>query len=419
MKPLLWFAGMAFAVGAQAAPQEPLWAMVKKEQPVAVETLRDLVNIESGSRDKEGLDRLAAFLGERLVALGGKIEYYEPTPADTHRLYDTPNELGKVVIARFAGTGTRRIMLLAHMDTVYAHGTLGKRPYRVEGSRAYGPGIADDKSGVAVILHTLSLLEALDFRDYGALTVVINGDEELSSPGTRKLIQSIGAEHEFVFSCEPTSTKHDEIALATSGIGSASLTVRGKSAHAGVNPELGRNAIIELAHQLLQTNDLSDAERGIKFNWTLSSGGNTRNVIAELATASADVRVRRLSDFDVIEKRFRDRVQSKLIPDTHVEAGFERRRAPLEVTEASRALAKKAQGIYAEMGRSLLVDETGNGVGTDAAFAAGSGEPATAEGFGLAGYGYHSSEEEYVDLDSIEPRLYLLTRLIMDTARGR
>ena len=419
MKPLLWFAGIACAVTAQAAPEEPLWTMVQKEKPAVVETLRDLVNIESGSRDKEGLAKLVALLGQRLAALGGKVEYYEPIPAETYRLFDTPNDLGKAVIARFAGSGTRRILLLAHMDTVYAQGTLAKRPYRVEGRRAYGPGIADDKSGVAMILHTLSLLQALDFRDYRTLTVMINGDEEISSPGSRKLIQSMGAEHEFVFSCEPVLIKRDEIALATSGIGSASLTVHGRSAHAGVNPELGRNAIIELAHQILNTTDLSDVERGIKFNWTLSSGGNTRNVIPELATASADVRVRRLVDFEVIEKRFRDRVQKKLIPDTRVEAGFERRRAPLEVTEASRALAKKAQGIYAEIGRSLAVDESGNGGGTDAAFAASSGIPATAEGFGLAGYGYHSSEEEYVDLDSVEPRLYLLTRLIIDTARGR
>jgi len=409
-----------FPVAAQAAPQEPLWAMVKKERPATVETLRDLVNIESGSRDKEGLDRVAALIGGRLAALGGKLEYYEPTPADTYRLYDTPKDIGKVVIARFTGSGTRRIMLLAHMDTVYAHGTLAKRPYRVEGNRAYGPGIADDKSGIALILHTLSLLKALDFRDYAALTVVINGDEEISSPGARNFIQRMGAEHEFVFSCEPTPAKSDDIALATSGIGAASLTVRGKSAHAGVSPELGRNAIIELAHQMLQTKDLSDAARGIKFNWTLTSGGNTRNVIPELATASADVRVRKVSDLDVIEKRFRDRVQeSKLIPDTQVEAGFERRRAPLEVTEASRALAKKAQAIYAETGRTLAVDDSGNGGGTDAAFAAASGKPATVESFGLLGYGYHSSEEEYVDLDSIEPRLYLLTRMVMDTARGR
>jgi glutamate carboxypeptidase len=133
------------------------------------------------------------------------------------------------------------------------------------------------------------------------------------------------------------------------------------------------------------------------------------------------VRVRKVSDLAVIDKAFRDRVAAnkKLIPDTRVETSFERRRAPLEATDASRAVARKAQAIYAELGRTLLIDESGSGGGTDAAFAAESGKPATVESFGLAGFGYHSSEEEYIDLDSIEPRLYLLTRLVMDTARGR
>ena len=425
MRTLILMLAAALALTALAAPQEPVWSLAKKEKPAVVETLRALVNIESGSRDKEGLDRLAAHLGERLAALGGKVEFYEPNAADTYKLFDTPKEIGKVVIARFQGTGSRRIMLLAHMDTVYARGTLAKRPFRVEGARdsgtgarAYGPGIADDKGGVALILHTLAMLKAMNWRGYGTLTVVINGDEEISSPGTRAFIQRAGAEHDFVFSCEPSlATKEGEIALATSGIGLATLTVRGKSSHAGVSPELGRNAIVELAHQILQTSDLSDAQNRIKFNWTLASGGQTRNVIPELATASADVRVNRIADFDVIEKRFRERVKTQRIADAQVEAGFERRRAPLVATDASRALARRAQAIYAELGLKLPVDESGNGGGTDAAFAAASGKPAVAESFGFAGFGYHSSEEEYVELGSIEPRLYLLTRLIMDASR--
>src|SRR5882762_3566330 len=227
MRTLIFMLASALAPAAQAAPQEPVWALAQKEKPAVVETLRELVNIESGSRDKEGLDRLAAHLG------------------------------------------ARRIMLLAHMDTVYPRGTLAKRPFRVEGARAYGPGIADDKGGVALILHTLAVLKAMDYRGYGTLTVVINGDEEISSPGARAFIQRAGAEHDFVFSCEPTlATKEGGVTLATSGVGQATLTVRGKSAHAGVNPELGRNAIVELAHQILQTSDLSDAGSRIKFNWT-------------------------------------------------------------------------------------------------------------------------------------------------------
>ena len=416
-------AAVALCLGcaANAAPLEPLYSMVKKEQPAVVDTLKALVNIESGSRDKPGLDKIAALLADRLAELGGKVEIYEPNATDTYRLYDTPKDIGKVVIARFQGTGTKKIMLLAHMDTVYQPGVLAKRPFRVEGRRAYGPGIADDKGGIAVLLHTLAVLKAINFRDHGTLTVVINGDEEISSPGARKVIERLGAEHEFVFSCEPTSVKGDGIALATSGIGAASLTVRGKSAHAGVNPELGRNAIIELSNQLLQTNDLSVPAKGIKFNWTLTTGGITRNIIPELATASADVRVNKVTDLEVVDKAFRERIAAnrKLVPDTQVEAGFERRRAPLEATDASRAVARKAQAIYAELGRKLEVDESGSGGGTDAAFAAQSGKPATVESFGLAGYGYHSSEEEYVDLDTIEPRLYLLTRLVMDTARGK
>jgi glutamate carboxypeptidase len=412
---------LLFGAAVHAAPQEPLNSMVRKEKPAVVETLKALVNIESGSRDKPGLDKLAALLAERLAALGGKVEFYEPNAAETYKLYDTPKDIGKVVIARFQGTGTKKIMLLAHMDTVYQAGVLAKRPFRIEGNRAYGPGIADDKGGIAVLLHTVALLKEMNFRDYGTLTVVINGDEEISSPGARKIIDRLGSEHEFVYSCEPYILGADAIALATSGIGAATLTVRGKSAHAGVAPEQGRNAIIELSSQLLQTNDLSVPERGIKFNWTLTTGGITRNIIPELATASADVRVNKVTDLDVIDKAFRERIAAnkKLVPDTRVEVAFERRRAPLEVTDASRAVAKKAQGIYAELSRKLDVDESGSGGGTDAAFAAQSGKPATIESFGIGGYGYHSSEEEYVDLDTIEPRLYLLTRLVMDTARGR
>src|SRR5216684_8840033 len=288
------FAVAACSLSAAAAPVEAVYSLVRKEKPALIETLRQLVGIESGSRDREGLDAIAAVLKDRLAALGGKVELVE-AGADAVRLFDTPPRTGKAVVARFQGTGTRKIMLLAHMDTVYPRGTLAKRPFRVEGARAYGPGIADDKGGVALILHTLAMLKAMDYRGYGTLTVVINGDEEISSPGARAFIQRAGAEHDFVFSCEPTlATKEGGVTLATSGVGQATLTVRGKSAHAGVNPELGRNAIVELAHQILQTSDLSDAGSRIKFNWTLASGGQTRNVIPELATASADVRVNRI-----------------------------------------------------------------------------------------------------------------------------
>lgn len=411
-------AALAGPVG--AAPGEPVWSFVQRDRPAVVETLRQLVNIESGSRDKEGLDRLAALIGQRLAALGGRVEHHEPSSKDTYRLYDSPEAPGRIIIGRFHGKGPRNIMLLAHMDTVYAHGTLATRPFRIEGSRAYGPGIADDKGGIAAILHAVAVLKAIEFHEFGTLTAVINSDEEISSPASRVFIQRMAAEHDVVLSCEPPLSKKDEVTLATSGIGLARLTVQGKAAHAGVNPELGRNAIVELAHRILQTNDLSDPDRRIKFNWTLMTGGQVRNMIPDKATAWADVRVNRLSDLEFIEQRYRERIatQIPLVPDTTVEVEFEQRRPPLEATDVSRALGRMAQAIYSEIGRVLTVGESGTGGGTDAAFAAVSGRPAVAESFGLIGDGFHSSQEEYVDLDSIEPRLYLLVRLIMEASRA-
>jgi len=402
---------------AAAAPSEPVLSAVRKEKPAVVETLHQLVDIESGSRDKEGLDRIAALVRDRLAALGGRVEVVAPG-ADSIRLFDTPPQVGNAVLARFEGNGSRSLLLLAHMDTVYQRGTLAKRPFKVEGNRAFGPGVADEKGGVALALHAVSVLQKLGFRGYRKLTVLVNADEELSTPAMRNVITRVAAEHDFVFSFEPSPAPRDELALATNGIGAATLSVRGRAAHAGVNPEDGRNALLELAHQLLATRALADASRGIKFNWTIAHAGTTRNVIPDSATANADVRVRRDADFDMVEKAFRAAAgKDHLVPDTTVEATFERRRPPLEVTERSRALAEKARAIYAELGRTLGVDDSGRGAGTDAAFAALSGKPAVVENFGMLGYGYHSSEAEYVDLDSIEPRLYLVTRLAMESLR--
>ena len=409
---------MVPAANAQTSPVEPVWTKVREHKAPLVETLREIVNIESGSRDLEGLAQLAGVLATRLTALGGKTELVD-VGGEMTKLFDSPAQVGKVVVSRFEGTGTRRLLLLAHMDTVYPRGTLARRSFRIDGHRAYGPGIADDKGGIAVMLHALAILKSLDFRDYKQITVAINGDEEISSPGSRKLIERLGAEHDLVLSCEPTTAMRPDvpITLATSGIAAATITVRGRASHAGAAPELGRNALMELAHQLLQTNNLGDKGRGISFNWTMANAGTTRNVIPDTATAAADVRVRALGDYDAVEKAFLARTKTQLIADTKVEPEFERRRPPLEANERSRALARKAQAIYAEIGKRLGFEDSGSGGGTDAAFAALSGKPVVIESLGLAGFNYHSMEEEYVDLDTVEPRLYLLVRLIMDSAR--
>lgn len=402
-----------------AAPDARIAALAAKEKPALLETLKELVSIESGSRDLEGLEKISDLIAAKFKAMGGEVELIDPS-ADAYRMEDTPEKIGRVVRATFKGTGKKKIMLIAHMDTVYTVGMLNKQPFRVEGDKAYGLGIADDKQGVAVITHTVAMLQALKFKDYGTLTVLINGDEEISSPGSRTLITRLGGEHDAVLSFEGSSVKEDKLSLATAGIASVALKVTGKASHAGSAPELGVNALYELSHQVLQMRDLSDPATGLKMNWTISKSGSNRNVIPASATAGADVRVLKVSDYDRIEKQVQERVKKQLIPEAKVEMKFERRRPPLEATDASRALAKHAQQIYKdELGRPLGADDAVAGGGTDAAFAALKTKAPVVERFGLQGFGAHSADAEYVLVDSIEPRLYLATRMVMDLSRSK
>jgi glutamate carboxypeptidase len=397
-------------------PVEQVLSLAKKEKPVLLETLKDPVSIESGSRDNEGLDKLANLIAGRLKSLDGQVELVEPS--NIYKMEDTPEKIGKMVQATFAGAGTKKILLIAHMDTVYPRGMLAQQPFRIEGDRAYGLGIADDKQGIAVILHTLAILKTMNFREYATLTVLINADEELSSPGSRSLITKLGAEHDATFSVESSRAESDKLSLATSGIASITLTVKGRASHAGVRPEAGVNALYELAHQVLQTRDLSKPAVGLKMNWTIANAGTARNMIPPGAQAIADVRVLRVADYDDIEKKVQERINNQLLPEAKVEMNFERRRPPLESTAASRTVAKHAQQVYRELGKELVVDDMPEGGGTDASFAALSTKAPVIERFGLQGYGAHSADAEYVLLDSIEPRLYLLARMIMDISQG-
>jgi glutamate carboxypeptidase len=326
------------AVNARGAGVEPVRALARQEKPALIQTLKELVAIESGSTDIAGLDQLARLIAGRLQALGGTVAVIEPG-ADVYRMHDTPAKIGGIVQATFSGTGTKKILLIAHMDTVYPRGMLAQQPFRIAGTRAYGLGIADDKQGIAVILHTLAILKALSFREYGTLTVFINGDEELSSPASRHLLTQLGAAHDAVFSLEASRIKADKLSLATSGIAAVTLTVRGRAAHAGERPERGVNALYELAHQILQTRDLAEPAAGLKLNWTLASAGTARNMIPPRATATADVRVRHVQDYDGLEQKLRERLKTQLLPRAQLEVAFERRRPPLEATRASRALA--------------------------------------------------------------------------------
>lgn len=411
----LSFFAASVAVAEPASPPQ-LQQLAKQEQPAYLDTLRALVEVESGSKDVEGLAQLAALLATKLKALGGEVSVIEPT--EMYRMEDTPPRVGSTVKAEFKGRGTKKVLFIAHMDTVYPKGTLKDQPFRIDGNKAYGLAIADDKQGVALILHVIALLKKAGIDDYGTLTVLINGDEEVSSPGSRSVVSSVAADQDMTLSFEAGGTD-GTVRLATSGIGSAYLSVEGRASHAGANPEGGINALTELAHQLLQMQDLSVPDAGLKLNWTVAQAGTTRNVIPASAKAQADARALRVADFDRLDKEMRRRIQNVRVPGAKVDLKFEVRRPPLEATEASRALGKRAQAIYGELGLPMKVSDVATGGGTDAAFAAVRARGPVIEGLGLTGHGAHSNDAEYVELDTIVPRLYLAARLVMESSAGQ
>lgn len=393
-------------------------AAAAQKQPL-LDSLKEFVNIETGSRDHEGITQATELLASKLRALAGQVQFIEPQEATNYRMMDTPDKIGRMVKATFTGTGSKRILLIAHIDTVYPKGMAAKQPFRIDGDKAYGLGISDDKQGVAMVVHVVALLKAINFNEYGTLTVLVNGDEEISSPGSRAELTKAGAEHDAVLSFEASRVESDKLSLATSGIASVELKVEGRASHAGAAPERGVNALYELSHQIMQMRDLSQNDKGLKLNWTVSQAGTNRNVIPAYATAQADVRVLRVADYDGIEATVREKAKTQLLPEAKVTINFERRRPPLEVTTANRKLAAHAQTIYAELGRKLVVDDQPEGGGTDAAFAALKTQAAVVERFGLQGFGGHTANNEYVLLDTVEARLYLAARVVMDVARGK
>ena len=405
------FAAMAWGAASSAwAADEKLLAAARAAQPAVIESLREMVLMESGSQDAAGLKSMADYLDARLRALG----------ASTER---SVSGIGPAewVKGTFVSTGKRSFLLIAHMDTVYPKGILATEPYRQEGNKLYGPGIADDKGGIAVILHSLSILRDAGWKDYARLTVLFNPDEEIGSNGSGETIAALGEAHDVVLSYEPTSAKavaKDEgVLLMAAGTAQARMTVKGVASHAGAAPDQGRNALIELSHQLLQTQDVAKGIPGAQLNWTTATAGSVRNQIPDKAEAGADVRLLAPDAADKLLAALRAKVaEGRRVPDTETTVTLLVGRPPFVAGAKGMALATKAQSIYAELdGRKLLLHSSTGG-GTDAGYAGRSGKAAVLESLGLAGWGYHA-RNEYIEIDSIVPRLYLTTRLLNDLAR--
>lgn len=420
----------ALRAGAATTDKAVLGA-ARAEQPAVIQALDHMVNIESGSNDPAGLEAMSGYVQDRLRALGAKVEV---VPA-------TNGEPPGLVRGTFTGDGNLRIALIAHMDTVYPEGILKTEPYRREGNKLFGPGIADDKGGVAVILHSLEVLKKLGWNDYAQLTVQFNADEEIGSPGSGSIIEKLGSGHDVVLSYEPSPAKavagSEGVLLQAAGTGVVTLHVQGRAAHAGAAAEEGRNALVELASRIVSTHDAAKSMPDMQMNWTMANAGTARNQIPAEAEATGDVRISSADGPDKLLTALKAKVaEPSLVPDTTTTVALELLRPMFVAGERGTALAKLAQSIYAELGEgNLSIDDKrdmpggemafsgrnlmlipGTTGGTDAGFAAHSGKPAVLEGLGLAGWGYHA-KNEYIEIDSIVPRLYLTSRMLMELGK--
>lgn len=377
------------------------------EQPAVVKTLERLVNIETGTGDATGLAAMGQLLEAELKAVGATVTRHAAEAG----------VVGENLVGRIDGKGGKRILLIAHMDTVYVRGSLAKAGFRVEGNRAYGPGIADDKGGIAVILHTLKLLKARGFQDFGQITVLFNTDEERGSFGSRTLIQQVAGQHDHVLSFEPTGAPKEDMTLGTAGIVYYKVAIKGLASHAGAAPELGVNALVEASDLVLRTMDLDDKSRNLRFNWTVGSAGKVSNIIPEEASLEANIRYARKADLDQLLSTLEQRIAKQRLPKSVIRITPEYGRPAFEANSEGRRMVEKAVAIYKEVGGEVgVIPHTGGG--TDAAYAALSGKPVI-ESMGLPGFGYHTNQAEYVMIDAIPRRLYLAGRMIMDLAQGK
>ncbi|WP_339541461.1 M20/M25/M40 family metallo-hydrolase [Pseudomonas sp. RA_5y_Pfl1_P24] len=396
---------LSFAVPAYSAEShKQIQAQSEQYKAEALKLLERLVNIDSGSGYEPGLTQVRDIAVDELKQLGFSIELVPDKVANNSH-----------VIATLKGTGKAKILLMAHMDTVFKEGSAAERPFHIKDGRAYGPGVMDDKGGIVAGIYALKVLKDQGFKDYAQITFLLDASEETGSDAASELIRKTAKAHDVTLNLEP-GRPADGLVVWRKGSATALVEVKGKAAHAGVAPELGRNAAMEVAHQILQLGKLGDEEKKTTINFTVLNAGDRTNVIPDQATAKADVRAALPEEFDRIEKDLARVSANKLIPQTEVKTTLQRGLPPMPQTPQtpeSDKLVAIAQGIYGELGKKLTIE--GSGGAADASLSAGVGTP-TLDGFGIVGGGIHTAQE-YAEVESVAPRVYLLSRMIMELSK--
>ncbi|HEY6609065.1 MAG TPA: M20 family metallopeptidase [Candidatus Limnocylindria bacterium] len=390
--------GMALSILTAMADPAELRRTVESRLPGYLGELEQMVNVDCGSYTPEGVNRIADLVGTALRELGADVERVHHEPAEGE------HQLGDLVIGRFEGDGPR-LLLIGHMDTVFDPGTAASRPYRSTDGRAHGPGVTDMKGGLLAGIHAIGALHASGRRP--SITFVANPDEEIGSPFSTPHIRRIAPDHAAVLVLECARANGD-IVSARKGIADYHVAISGRAAHAGVEPEKGRSAILEAAHLVLALHALNGRWPSVTVNAGVIAGGTRPNVVAADCALEVDIRAATVAAFDAAVAEVERLAASPTVDGVTIALSRSAGHPPMERTATSASLVGLAVAIGAELGFDLRDASTGGA--SDANTTAALGIP-TLDGLGPVGGDDHSVDE-WLDLASVVPRITLLATLI-------
>ncbi len=388
-----------------------LRSVVAGDLPAYLADLARLVDTDCGSYTPAGVNEVGRWTGDFLAGLGAKVDY-RPDP---------DGRLGDTVVATFAGlshglshglSGGPRLLLIGHLDTVFDPGTAAARPFRMEDGLAYGPGVADMKSGLLAGLYALkALIGERGGLPFERLVFVANPDEEIGSPTSTPHIRAIAAEVDVALVLECARANGD-IVSARKGILDTRLHVHGRAAHAGVEPEKGRSAILEAARIVTDLHALNGRWPGVTFNVGVIDGGTRPNVVPERCSLEVDIRATLRDALEEAEAEVRRIAEANVVEDTTVEFETMARWWPMEKLERSGRLVDHVREVAHRLGFDVRDASTGGA--SDANTTSGMGVPSL-DGLGPIGGNDHSPAE-YLDVESIVPRTTMLAGLLLAIA---
>jgi glutamate carboxypeptidase len=371
-----------------------------------LEDLKNIVNIDSGTFTKAGVDRVGTYLQERFQAFGFSTSF------------DRQERYGDHLIATHPGMVPHgpHILLIGHIDTVLPEGEAERRPFSIsqrDGARiAMGPGVLDMKSGVLIGLYALHLLIEEQEANYSRVTFLCNSDEEIGSPSSRPLIQELAQKVDAVLVMEPGRTR-GTVVSSRKGCGQYRVEVHGLSAHAGVEPERGRNAILELSYQVQKMQALNGNVPGATLSVGIIRGGERTNVVPDYAYFDMDVRAVDQASLKALESAMRQVTTQHKLRGTRIALSGSMLCQPFERNKRNAPLVELAKEAGSELG--LKIQDVGSGGASDANTTSAMGIP-TLDGLG-AGGGLAHNPGEFIELDYLPTRIALVAGLVRKIGR--